>query len=238
MKRFLKMYVRDIFEKKNLPDIKNRRFYPRTEIIRSHMVRARKKLQLSLIDQECLLEKKLVWEKEDPSVKIYFRPKSVDNTVPDIALPNVKAKEIEKDSDEEEDEDLKFEEGDSTQSLLFVYQAKWQTDLLRRYGEEIVLLDATYKTTRYVLPLFFLVVKTNVDYQIVCAFVTENETKRAIMEGLQIIKSWNPGFNPRNCMTDYCNEEIDALEQVFQGEESNKTEHVEEFTKLVTKVNM
>ena len=86
MKRFLKMYVRDIFEKKNLPDIKNRCFYPRTEIIRSHMVRARKKLQLSLIDQECLLQKKLVWEKEDPSVKIYFRPKSVDNTVPDIAL--------------------------------------------------------------------------------------------------------------------------------------------------------
>ena len=60
------------------------------------------------------------------------------------------------------------------ESLLFVYQAEWRKRLLLKYGNKFLkygnglsLLDATYKTTRYALPLFFLIVKTNVDYQVV-----------------------------------------------------------------------
>ena len=41
---------------------------------------------------------------------------------------------------------------------------------MTRYGNEMTLLDATYKTTRYNLPLFFLVVKTNVNYAVVGGF--------------------------------------------------------------------
>eukprot|EP00794_Sanderia_malayensis_P012566 gene12566-13853_t len=52
----------------------------------------------------------------------------------------------------------------------------WQHRLLKRYGDKLVLLYATYHTARYALPLFFLVVKTNVDYQVVAAFVCESES--------------------------------------------------------------
>ena len=62
-------------------------------------------------------------------------------------------------------------------------------DLIKRYVNEMILLDATYKTTRYTLPLMFIVVKTNVDYQIVASFVTENETYEAISEAVAVIKS-------------------------------------------------
>ena len=41
--------------------------------------------------------------------------------------------------------------------------AKWQQGLLLKYGNELSLLDATYKIAGYALPLLFLVVKTNVD---------------------------------------------------------------------------
>ena len=54
------------------------------------------------------------------------------------------------------------------------------------------MLDATYKTTRYNLPLFFVVVKTNVDYQIVGSFVVQSETTDAIFEvfeALSVLKS-------------------------------------------------
>ena len=51
-------------------------------------------------------------------------------------------------------------------------------DLIKRYVNEMILVDATYKTTRYTLPLMFIVVKTNVDYQ------TE-----AISEAVAVIKS-------------------------------------------------
>ena len=103
----------------------------------------------------------------------------------------------------------------SSNSLMFVYQSKWQMDLIKRYGNELILLDATYKTTRYALPLFFMVVKTNVDYQIVASFVIENETYEAISEAVAVIKSWNPEFDPKYGMTDYCHEEIRALENNF-----------------------
>ncbi|XP_065667451.1 uncharacterized protein LOC105850514 [Hydra vulgaris] len=100
-------------------------------------------------------------------------------------------------------------------SFLFVYQLLWQQELLLRDGNEILLLDATYRTTRYSLPLFFLTIKTNVDYQVVATFVIENETKKAITEALNIIKQWNALLNPTFCMTDYCNEEIESLEAIF-----------------------
>ena len=48
------------------------------------------------------------------------------------------------------------------QSFLWIHQEKWQRDLLVKFGNTITLIDATYKTTKYEIPLFFLSVKTNV----------------------------------------------------------------------------
>ena len=45
--------------------------------------------------------------------------------------------------------------------LLYVHQEKWQRELMNRYANNLTLLDATYKTTKYDLALFFLCVKTN-----------------------------------------------------------------------------
>ena len=73
--------------------------------------------------------------------------------------------------------------------LLFAHQNKFQKRMLKCYGNSICLLDATYKTTKYSLPLFFVVVKTNVDYQIVASFVVQDETTVAITEALRIINS-------------------------------------------------
>ena len=124
---------------------------------------------------------------------------------------------FEGDSEEEEEQEIKFKNEDSAHSQLFVYQTKSQRRLFQRYGGEMLLLDATYKTTRYVLPLFFLAVKANVDYQIVGTFITENETKRAIKEALTKFKEWSPSTSPNFCMIDYCNEEIEALHETLLG---------------------
>lgn len=85
-----------------------------------------------------------------------------------------------------------------------MYQSKWKMHLMQRYGNEIVLLDVTSKTTRYSLLLFFMASKTNLDRQIVASFVVENETQEAITEALEILKSWNPEFAPKFGITDYC----------------------------------
>lgn len=50
--------------------------------------------------------------------------------------------------------------------LLFVHRTTAQRHLLEKYGNELFGLNATYKTSLYAVPLLFLVVQTNVDYQV------------------------------------------------------------------------
>ena len=86
---------------------------------------------------------------------------------------------------------------------------------MQKYGNSICLLDATYKTTKYVVLLFFVAVKTNVDYQVVEFLGIQYETTDAIAEVLSRLKSWNPRWQPRCFMIDYCDEEISAIRQNF-----------------------
>ena len=102
--------------------------------------------------------------------------------------------------------------------LPFVHQTKFQSRLLERYGNSTCLLDATYKTTKYSLPLFFVVVKTNVDYQVVSSFVVQDETRTAITEALRIIKKRNPKWDPKCFMVDNCDEEIKSIGNIFPRE--------------------
>ncbi|CAC5426413.1 unnamed protein product [Mytilus coruscus] len=106
--------------------------------------------------------------------------------------------------------------GDKANPFLFVFQTSFQQRLLMKYGQEIVLLDSTYKTTKYKLPLFLLCVLTNEGYHVVASFVIGKETRSNIEEGLSIIKKWNPGWNPSFFMCDCDTREIGALETVFK----------------------
>ena len=131
--------------------------------------RAKAKLRHSMIVQECLLYKIEEWEKADNFFSIFYRAKTKEQ----------------------------MEMENEPNSFPFVCQSKWQKYLLQRYGSELILLNAIYKTTRYSLPLLFLTIKTNADYQILTTFVTGNETSQSITEDLAIIKSWNPEVCPK-----------------------------------------
>ena len=165
MKRHLRYYVKnDLFPSQNPPPVTNRRYHPKDVDIRNHMYKATVKHTLSKVDQENLEEKIKGWKQESPKDLFFFRPcllsptEAVSRNTSD-ANGNVEAH--------------------ITQNLLFAHQTAWQRHLMSRYGNEIMLLDTTYKTMRYELPLFFLVVKTNVNYTVVGAFMTQNETKAA-----------------------------------------------------------
>lgn len=59
------------------------------------------------------------------------------------------------------------------------------------YGNDLCLLDATYA-----LLLFFLCLKTYVNYTVVGAFAVKTESRIAISEALEILTKWNPLWNP------------------------------------------
>ena len=59
------------------------------------MVSARTKMQLSLIDQKALIEKIHIWKQEDPSIEIFFRPKSTEAVNNDDIKDNIEVEEQE-----------------------------------------------------------------------------------------------------------------------------------------------
>lgn len=84
-------------------------------------------------------------------------------------------------------------------TLLFVHQTTWQRQLLKRYADVHCMLVRRYILNHQVppppAPLFFVAVKTNVDYQIVASFVTHDETTESITEALGVLRQWNPGWS-------------------------------------------
>ena len=79
----------------------------------------------------------------------------------------------------------------------------------------MTLVDATYKTTKYDLPLFFVTVRTNVGYKVAAYFIVQSESTEQILEALNILKQWNPDWKPAFFLCDYSEAEISSIQQAF-----------------------
>jgi len=60
------------------------------------------------------------------------------------------------------------------------HQELWQQQLMLKYGNIVSLMDATYKTTHYNLPLFFISTRTNIGYCAVEEFIARSESSEYI----------------------------------------------------------
>ena len=119
--------------------------------------------------------------------------------------------------------DIEFDEIDAVKAvpsgngkMMFVYQSKEMKNMYERYGNHMILLDATYKTTRYALPLFFVVVQTNVNFQVCCVIVLQEESTEMITKALKMFKEWIPMVFPKYAFVDFDEREIASLEIVFE----------------------
>ncbi|PFX15826.1 hypothetical protein AWC38_SpisGene19934 [Stylophora pistillata] len=180
------------------PRLSNRRYHPTKADLRNHISRAIAAQKYCKDDQESLRKKIEEWKEKSPSTKFFFRPH--------------KAKE-----NKDGDETKGSEENQPQQNFLFVHQEEWQQRLLQRYGSELVFMDVTYKTTKYAIPLFFICVRTNVDYKVAAEFMTQYEDQWSISEALVISKSWNPLWQPNYFMVDFSTVEIGPIEEQFPG---------------------
>ena len=102
-----------------------------------------------------------------------------------------------------------------TSPFLLVLQTARQRELLVKYGNTVTLMDAIYKTCKYNFPCFFLTVKTSVGIgQVVATIIPEFENEEMLSQGLQILKSWAPTWNPSFFVTDKSSVELNAVAQV------------------------
>ena len=116
-----------------------------------------KHIQLSKLDQKNLELKLLKWKSEHIDSHIFFRPFKLKK----ILKPGCRTGVSTTCESETAEDENNFED-----TLLWIHQEKWQQELLAEYGNDISLMDATYKTTKYELPLFFISVRTNVGYSL------------------------------------------------------------------------
>jgi len=107
---------------------------------------------------------------------------------------------------------------DQASSAILVHQSCFQQRLLQRYGDSVCLLDATYKTTLYDLPLFMMCVLTNCGYVVVGEFVTADEQSPSIIAGLKALQQHTPDWKPQFVMADFSEAQITAVETVFPGQ--------------------
>jgi len=120
-------------------------------------------------------------------------------------------------SDADRGEDFECKIDVPNADLMFVYQSTEMRRLYRRYGSLLVVLDALYRADRYPLPVFFLLVRTNVNYQVAAVLVVQQETRSSLSNALHIIRGWNSDVNPRFALVDFSQEEVAALEDTFPG---------------------
>ena len=194
------------------PSKRDRRFRPTLMDIRNCIQRTLIKERYDKLDQVNLEKTINGWGEEKGSFFLRTSEGHSNNTV--------SSSYTDSDDDYVNNDGLEMTNGTETinKGFLYVHQNIHQKRLLNKYGNDMFLIDATYKTTKYALPLFQIAVKTNVNYQVVATFITENERKSSIKEALSIIQKWNPNWSPRIVMTDFCESEINACRETFHGE--------------------
>ena len=168
-----------------LPQVLNRRFYPSREDIRKIVYREKKRLMEGKLDQERLREKVLEWTEENSENVVFYRPKSTEEA----------------------------EHGGDR--FMFLFQSEWQRRLLAKYSNKMVFLDATYRTTKYALPLFFLCVHTNCGYFVVASIIIENEESASLAEAFEKLKEVNASFQPQAFIIDASEIEMNAIKMSF-----------------------
>ena len=221
VRSLLQHYVVHDLCKDAQPDPNDRAYFPLDTDIANHIYMAKRVAQLSHLDQENAHLKIQEWKKTDPGSSHFFRPYVIPEEA-SLDRPTVSRENGDIDNvtgsfvgNNGGDDTSVIDDDNYKQPLLWVHQTDWQKDILRRYGNTLSMLDATYKTTCYELALFFVCVRTNVGYSVVAEFVVHSESAENIQEALQILKKWNPDWAPRYFMTDYSEAELNALEAVF-----------------------
>ena len=161
IRTLLRQFVMKELCSKTPPDENDRAFFLTDSDLKNHIYLAKRALQLSCLDQENLRLKIEQWKKTHPESTYFFRPYvNKEECMPVDASDPVKNKSsfVGNDGTDESD-DILIDNCSYTQTLLWVHQTEWQQEL-RQYGNTITLIDATYKTTRYDLALFFICVRT------------------------------------------------------------------------------
>ncbi|XP_048255346.1 uncharacterized protein LOC125381984 [Haliotis rufescens] len=104
----------------------------------------------------------------------------------------------------------------SGDTFLLVMSTHWQRTMLEKFGSA-VLLDATYNTNKYNLPLYQLAVRTDSVYVPVGFIITEDQTTDSLQEGMEKFASLHKEWKPEIFIIDDDQREKNVIQKIFPG---------------------
>ena len=146
-----------------------KRFYPTRPAIRNVLNSIKARKRWSRVDLENTAHYLQTWPKEGGHM--YFRRCVVEEV----------------DRSGTDSENCCTDDERTSRDFLLVYQSKEMKHLFQQYATLGVLVDSTYCVCKCVLPLTFVVVKTNSGYQPFCFIITQFETRSCLSEALYIL---------------------------------------------------
>ena len=104
--------------------------------------------------------------------------------IPKGSIPEVEEllQRLEASDDWDDFDDINIHFSSSDVNLLFVYQSEDMLRLYRKYAVNLILVDSTHKICKYTIPLFLLVVQTNVNFQVVAIIIVEEESTEQLTQ--------------------------------------------------------
>ena len=158
MRRHLNNFVKnELFKGETPPPSYRRRYYPKRKDLDYYISKAKLENRLAKMDRDNIEQLIAKWQTSTDH-SFYFRKRAEVTSctkTQDFADHSRQCAELENEEDDiDDDEEPEPQPLKTEQTLLLCYQTKEQKRLLLKYGNDMCLLDATYKTTRYALPLF------------------------------------------------------------------------------------
>lgn len=202
----------EMFWKKDPPDPKRRRFFPKPIDIRNIVGRIRRLSRFSE-DEELALRTYL----ED--VKKKYEESNIFFDVNDISMNEVldstgKPTLIPESNKPKDKKDFKLH-----QTFIFCYQTHSQQWLVKRYNSPcyLVEIETSDSEMKCAVPynMFCLVVQTNVDFQVVGIIITSKQRKFGLIQGLRCFREWNIAWDPDYFLIDYSEDIEEAITTVF-----------------------
>jgi MULE transposase domain len=115
------------------------------------------------------------------------------------------------------DDNVENDGSDADSDVIFFHQSQWQRHLLLVYGCHVTLIDCTYNTTVYDLPLLTVAVKTNCGFFIAATALLASESTDCVTTALDRIRDANPDWHPSAFVSDFSEAQLGAVKKVFPG---------------------
>ncbi|XP_071948368.1 uncharacterized protein [Antedon mediterranea] len=171
------------------PNPLDRSYHPTDRDLTNHIYRAINIEKIKRIDHNAILE--TISKLESSGQHIFYQPTS--------------EKTCQKMKEKSEEDSI----------FMLVYQESWQSNLMKSRLRALYVIDSTYKTHRYPLPLYTLWIYIDEKFICVAIIIMQCDATDDLAQALRHLKHWNPNWNPEYFLMDTQQPCWKAVEQTF-----------------------